>query len=82
MPFYGFEPDIINVDAVQAFPCCYGVTSDLQCSGCSLSTDCSSSVVEMCMRMRSQHSPATSAIVPLLVLGTKGWYLEANLHYY
>lgn len=66
MPFYGFEPDIIKVNAVQAFPCCYGVTSDLQCPGSFLSANCSSSVLEMCMRMRSQLSLASSAIVWIL----------------
>lgn len=71
MPFYGFEPDIIKVNAVQAFPCCYGVTSDPQCPGSFLSTNHSSSVLEMCMRMRSQHSLATSAIVRMLAMGTK-----------
>lgn len=63
MPFYGVEPDIIKVNAVQAFPCCYGVTSYLQCPESFLSTKCSSSVLEMCLGMRSQHSLAISAIV-------------------
>jgi len=71
MPFYGFEPDIIKINAVQAFPHCCGVTSDLQCPGSFLSRNCSSCVLEMCMAMRSQRSLATSAIVRMLVMGTK-----------
>lgn len=63
MPFYGFEPGIIKVNAVQAFPHCCAVTSELQCPESFLSRSCSSCGLEMCMGIRSQHSLASSAIV-------------------
>lgn len=74
MPSDGFEPDIIKVNAVQAFPRCCGVPSDWQCPGSFLSRNCSSCVLEMCMGMRSQHS----LLQPQLLFECLSWEPKAD----